>query len=101
MADHVGAGRCRGHGGNVPTHRAKAAREQAMRELAVTDRELHVPDATEVLELALALAHHRSVRFQERFGAQLDAGDLALLGVEGELIERSARIAKRARGRPG
>lgn len=90
----MGRRRCRRHGGAAPSHRVKAAREQAAQEVAVAERELELVDATDVLEVALALAHHRSVRFQERFGAQLDGGDLALLGVEGELIERAARIAK-------
>jgi hypothetical protein len=78
----------------APTHRAAAAREQAMQEAAAADRELQVVDAGDVLELALAVANHRLEKIQERYGAQLDAGDLALLGVEGETLDRAARIAK-------
>jgi len=58
----VGRKRCRRHGGAAPSHRVKAARERAAQEVAVAERELELVDATDVLEVALALAHHRSVR---------------------------------------
>jgi hypothetical protein len=50
----------------------------------------------DVIELALAVASHRLEKVQERHGAQLDAGDLALVGVEGDTLDRAARIAKLA-----
>jgi len=65
-----------------------------MQEAAAADRELQVVDAGDVLELALAVANHRLEKVQERYGAQLDAGDLALVGVEGETLDRAARVAK-------
>src|SRR5829696_611969 len=92
--DHPGQGSCSRHGGATPTHRAAAARQQAMQEAAAADRELQVVDAGDVLELALAVANHRLEKVQERYGAQLDAGDLALVGVEGETLDRAARVAK-------
>lgn len=65
-----------------------------MQQVDVTDRRLEVVDAGDVLELALAVASHRLTKVQERYGAQLDAGDLALVSVEGETVDRAARIAK-------
>jgi hypothetical protein len=92
--DHPGVARCRWHGGASPNGRQAAARQQATQEAAVADRQLQLVDAGDVLELALAVANHRLEKIQERYGAQLDAGDLALLGVEGETLDRAARIAK-------
>jgi hypothetical protein len=89
-----GYGRCARHGGLTPSHRAKAARERAAAEVAASGRTLHVIDAGDALEAALAIAAHRMAKVQELYGAKLDAGDLTLLGVEGDSVERVARIAK-------
>ena len=60
----------------------------------MADRRLRFVDPGHVVELALAVANHRLEKVQERYGAQLDAGDLALVSVEGETLDRAARIAK-------
>jgi hypothetical protein len=62
----------------------------------VIDRRLRFADPGDVIELALAVANHRLEKVQERHGAKLDAGDLALLSMEGETLDRAARIAKLA-----
>jgi hypothetical protein len=92
--DHPGVARYRWHGGASPTGRKAAAREQAMQEVAAADRKLQCVEAGDVLDLALAVANHRLETVQERYGLQLDAGDLALVSVEGETVDRAARIAK-------
>lgn len=92
--DHPGHGACSRHGGSTPTHRAKAAREQVAQHVEVTARRLQIVDAGDVFDLALAVANHRLERVQQRYGAQLDGGDLALLSIEGETLDRAARIAK-------
>jgi hypothetical protein len=92
--DHPGHGACSRHGGSTPTHRAKAAREQVAQHVEVTARRLQIVDAGDVFDLALAVANHRQELVQQRYGAQLDGGDLALLSIEGETLDRAARIAK-------
>jgi hypothetical protein len=65
-----------------------------MQEVTAADRELHAVDPADALELALVIATHRMSSIQERYGVQLDSGDLALLSVEGETIDRVTRVAQ-------
>jgi hypothetical protein len=46
----VGRRRCRRHGGAAPSHRVKAAREQAAQEVAVAERERRLRDIRDELD---------------------------------------------------
>ena len=56
--------------------------------------ELHVVDAGDALEAMLSIATSRLMRLRERHAVQLDAGDVGLVRLEGEAIDRVARIGK-------
>jgi hypothetical protein len=60
----------------------------------VPEEQLVIVDPADALEGVLSLATHRLLRMREVHAQTLHAGDPALVRLEGELLDRVARVSK-------